>query len=127
MLIIYYNNKYLGGDYMNNIYDIAHQLARAIKNSDEYKTFIQKRDIVYSNEKNKEMVENFKKKAMDIQIQKMSGKKVEDEEIEKLQKLEEILRLNPTINDYLIAEFRFSQLVQDISNIIGEAINIDEK
>lgn len=45
---------------MNNVYDQTHALAKAIKESEEYKTYLSKKDIVYSNEKNKEMVENFR-------------------------------------------------------------------
>ena len=36
---------------MSNVYDQTHALARAIKNSDEYKTYVSKKEIVYSNEK----------------------------------------------------------------------------
>ncbi len=34
--------------------------------------------------------------------------------------------LNPTINEFLNAELRFSQLVQDVSKIIGDAIDLDK-
>ena len=110
---------------MNNVYDLAHQLARAIKNSEEYKNYIEKKNILYSNEKNKQMVQDFKEKVFNIQISQMTGKEINQEELDKIKKLEEILRLNPTINDYLIAEFRYSRLIEDISKIISEAIDID--
>ena len=103
---------------MNNIYDEAHKLARAIKNSEEYKTYVEKKKIVYSNAKDKEMVENFMNKVFEIQLEQMSGKEVDQEKVEKLSKLEDILMLNPVIKDYFSAELRFSQLVQDINNII---------
>lgn len=110
---------------MSNIYDLAHQLKRAIMNSQEYKNYTEKRKIVYSNEKNKDMIEDFRKQALELQMKQISGKEVDEKEIEKLKNLEEILRLNPTINEFLLAEYRFSQLVQDITKIIGEAIDID--
>lgn len=111
---------------MNNVYDQAHKLARAIKNSEEYKNYKEKKDIVYSNEKNKEMVEDFRAKVFEIQMEQFSGKEIEKEKVEKLNKMEEVLMLNPTIKDYFSAELRFSQLVQDINKIIDEAINIEE-
>jgi len=117
----------MGGCDMNNVYDLAHQLARAIKNSEEYKSYVEKRNIVYSNEKNKQMVEDFKEKVFNIQVNKMAGKEVTQEELDKLKKLEDILTLNPTINDFFIAEFRYSRLVEDISRIISEAIDIETK
>ena len=111
---------------MNNVYDQAHNLARAIKTSEEYKTYVEKRKVVYANERNKKIVEDFKKKALEIQMDQMSGKEIKQEEVEKLRKLEEVLMLNPTINEFLNAELRFSQLVQDVSKIIGDAIDLDK-
>lgn len=112
---------------MNNIYNLAHQLANALKNSDEYKNYVEKRNDVYSNAKNKEMVENFKEQAINFQMQQMSGEEVNQEELEKIQKLEEVLKINPTINEFFSAEIRFSQVIQDINNILSEAIDINDK
>ena len=109
---------------MINVYDQAHILAKAIKDSEEYRTYIKKRDIVYANERNKEMVEDFREKVFKIQMEQLSGKEVKQEEMEKLQKLEDVLMLNPAIKEFFTAELRFSQLVQDVNNIIGEAIDI---
>jgi len=109
---------------MNNIYDLAHQLKRAIMNSSEYKNYMEKKNVVYSNEKNKNMVEDFRKQALELQMKQISGQKVDEKEIEKLRNLENILRLNPTINEFLLAEYRFSQMVQDITKIIGEALDM---
>ncbi|MCF6465655.1 YlbF family regulator [Clostridium sp. Cult2] len=110
---------------MNNVYDLAHKLARAIRSSEEYKNYVEKKNIVYADDKNKRMVEDFKKKALQIQVEQMSGKEVKQEEMDKISKLEEVLMLNPTINEFFNAELRFSQLVQDISKIIGDAIDIE--
>lgn len=111
---------------MNNVYDQTHALAKAIKESEEYKTYLSKKDIVYSNEKNKEMVENFRQKIFDLQMQEVSGEEINQEEIEKIGKLEEVLMLNPAIKDFFTAEMRFSILIQDVNNIIEEAIDIKE-
>ncbi len=45
--------------------------------------------------------------------------------LKKIGKLEEVLTLNPIINSYFQAELRFSQMIQDINGIIGEAIDIE--
>ena len=107
---------------MNRAYDLAHQLAKAIKDSDEYKSFIEKKEALDQDERNKKMVEDFQKQILEIQLAYMSGKEISEEELEKIGKLEEVLNLNPVINSYFQAELRFSQLIQDINNIIGEAI-----
>lgn len=125
-IIVNKNNiKFFGGDNMSNVYDLAHRLARAIKDSDEYKNYFDKKKILDSDKKNKQMVEDFKKKALTIQMDKMAGKDVK-EELEKLNNLEQVLMLNPTISEFLQAELRFSQMVQDITKIIGEAIDLEK-
>lgn len=110
---------------MNYVYDQAHNLARAIKDSEEYKTYMKKKEIVYANGENKKMVEDFREKVIKIQMDQMSGKELDQEEIEKTNKLENILMLNTSINEFLTAEIRFSQLVQDINDIIGKAIDVE--
>ena len=110
---------------MSNVYDQAHKLAKAIRASEEYKLYKEKGEL-YSDEKNKKMVEDFQEKLFKLQMDQLSGKEVDEAELDKLQKLEDVLMLNPIIKDYFIAELRFSQLVHDINNIIGEAIDLEE-
>ncbi|QQY80569.1 cell fate (sporulation/competence/biofilm development) regulator YlbF (YheA/YmcA/DUF963 family) [Keratinibaculum paraultunense] len=111
---------------MSNVYDQAHKLAKAIRASEEYKLYKEKRKILCSDEKNKKMVEDFQEKLFKLQMDQFSGKEVDESELDKLKKLEDVLILNPIIKDYFIAEMRFSQLVHDINNIIGEAIDLEE-
>lgn len=59
-------------------------------------------------------------------MQEVSGEEINQEEIEKIGKLEEVLMLNPAIKDFFTAEMRFSILIQDVNNIIEEAIDIKE-
>ncbi|NLJ78310.1 MAG: YlbF family regulator [Tissierellia bacterium] len=111
---------------MSYVYDQAHNLARAIKESEEYRTYMEKRKIVYGDEKNKNMVEDFRQRIMKMQMDQMAGKEVDPEEIERTNNLENVLMLNTSINEFFTAELRFSQLVQDINDIIGKAIEIEQ-
>lgn len=108
-----------------NVYDAAHNLARAIKNSDEYKEYMRNQEKVFANEKAKEMVIDFRKKAMEIQMEQMEGKEVSKEKLEQFKKLEEIVMNNPIIHEFFMAEMRFGQMMSDIYKILGESINID--
>ncbi|WP_069649449.1 YlbF family regulator [Caloranaerobacter ferrireducens] len=108
-----------------NVYDAAHNLARAIKNSDEYKEYLRKQEKVFANEKTKEMVIDFRKKTMEIQMEQMTGKEVSKERLEQLKRLEEIIMNNPVIHEFFMAEMRFGQMMSDIYKILGESINID--
>ncbi len=110
-----------------NVYDEAHRLADSIKQSEEFKDYLGKREKVYSDEKTKEMVEDFRKKLIKVQMEHLAGNDVNEGDKEKLQKLEDVLMLNPSIKDYFMAEIRFSQLISDVYNIIEDAINIEEQ
>ncbi|KGG81464.1 YlbF family regulator [Caloranaerobacter azorensis] len=108
-----------------NVYDIAHSLARAIKNSEEYKDYKKKRERVFADKNIKEMVLDFKKKAIEIQMQRMTGEEVPKERLEKFEKLEEIVMGNPIIYDFFMAEIRLGQMMNDIYEILGEAVNMN--
>lgn len=108
-----------------NAYDEAHRLAKSIKESDEYKEYLEKQKKAFLNEKNKEMIEDLRQRAFEIQMEQLSENEVSEEKVEKLQKLQDVLMLNPDIKDYFMAEMRFSQLIADIYDIIEEAVNVD--
>jgi len=110
---------------MNNVYDLAHNLGKAIKKSDEHKIYLENHKKVFSNNKTKEMVKNFRKMAMEVEMLQMSGKKLEREKLEQVQNLEDIIMKNPIINEYFQSEMRFSQMMNDIYKIIGDYIEID--
>ncbi|MCG4586055.1 YlbF family regulator, partial [Anaerosalibacter bizertensis] len=57
-----------------NVYDEAHKLARAIKESDEYNEYFEKQKNVFSDVKNKEMIDDFREKALEVQMEQLSGK-----------------------------------------------------
>lgn len=110
-----------------NVYDEAHRLANSIKGSEEFKNYSEKREKVYSDERTKQMVEDFRKKALKAQMEHLSGEEIEPEETEKLKKLEDVLMLSPTINDFFMAESRFTQLISDVYGIIEDAIKLNEE
>ena len=106
---------------MNNVYDLAHNLGKSIKNSEEHRVYLENHKKVFGNSKAKEMVQNFRKMAMEIQMIQMSGKKLDKEKLEHVQNLEDILMKNPIINEYFQSEMRFSQMMNDIYKIINKA------
>ncbi|MTI48962.1 YlbF family regulator [Sporosalibacterium faouarense] len=108
-----------------NVYDAAHNLARALKNSNEYRDFTEKRKRVMSNPKSKEMLEDFRKKAMEVQMAQMQGQKIEQSKNDELKRLEKVLVENPAVNEFFNSEMRFSQVMNDIYKILGEAIDTE--
>lgn len=107
-----------------NVYDKAHELAKAVRQSQEFKEFKKAAEKLEEDKKAKEMLEDFRKKQWEIQSEKLAGKDVKEKEVQ-LQKLYEVLSYNQDIVDYLQAEARFYTLMSDISNILGRAIELD--
>ncbi len=105
-----------------NVYDQAHQLAKAIKESEEYKHF-QGAEMQLKNKPDLEqMMKDFQQKSMEIQIKQMGGEQPDAEEMQKLQQLYSIVAMDPMASAYMEAEMRFSLMMKDVYEILGEAI-----
>lgn len=104
-----------------NPYDAAHILAKALRESPEFKEYGEAQKLLANDSAAREMLLDFRKEQFRLQKQKLSGLEVAPEQLEKLDKLYEVLSLNLTVKRFLDAEFRFSKLIGDIQNIINEA------
>jgi len=111
---------------MVNVYDHAHNLARALKDSEEFKNYMNAKEIIKENESVKAMIEDFQKKQMQIQAAQMMGQEIEEDEMAKLQELYGILLTDPTAAQYIQSEMIFTKIMSDISGILGEVLKIEE-
>jgi cell fate (sporulation/competence/biofilm development) regulator YlbF (YheA/YmcA/DUF963 family) len=109
---------------MMNVYDKAYELANAIRQLPEYKAFKEAYQKINENEQNKKMLEDFRKKQLEIQAKELSGEKVDPKEKEVLEKLWEILNLNPEISSYLSLEYALGKIMDDILKIIMEPMEM---
>lgn len=105
-----------------NPYDKVHELVRSIKESQEVKEYLQIKEEIYQDEKNKEMIKDFREKQMEVQSLLMQGQEAESEKMEKLQNLYQILASNVKIKEFFDKEVRFDVMLSDIYKIIGEAL-----
>ncbi|HHY04706.1 MAG TPA: hypothetical protein GX534_05935 [Thermoanaerobacterales bacterium] len=104
-----------------NVYDIAHQLARALCATPEYKEFKKNVENLQKDSSAKEMLSDFRSRQLEIQALKLSGKPI-DEELKKLENLYNIISCNTLLKSYLEAEMRFATIFEDVQKIIGDAI-----
>lgn len=112
---------------MDNIYDTAHELARQLKNSTEFKEYQALTEEVYKKDENKSIIDDFRKKVFEYQmknIDKGNKEDVEDEEFKNIQQLQNILMSNSEISKFMMAEIKFSAIMQDIYKILEEAIKM---
>jgi len=101
-----------------SVYDIANRLSKSVKESEEYKNYLEIRKKIIANEKTKEMLMDFQKEQIKLQAKQMSGEELTSEEKDKLENLRELIELNSDIKKYLQAEYRVNILLNDIQNII---------
>ncbi|MDP5274401.1 YlbF family regulator [Chengkuizengella axinellae] len=105
-----------------NIYDKAHDLAKALKESDELKILIEAREAVKSNEEANKMLEDFSQVQNLLQQKMMAGEQPSEEEMGQIQKLYEVLQLNPLLSKLFDSEQRIGVIVQDVHKIINEPL-----
>lgn len=104
-----------------NIYDKAHELAKALRDSSEYQGFLVAEHAIAGDETVKKMVRDFMKKKLEIEYSAMTGKQ-DKEKTEQLQKMYELIALNPKARDFLDAHMRFQRVMADVYKILGESV-----
>ncbi len=107
---------------MVNVHDKAHILAKAIKDSAEYKEFKKVKKELDSNEATKKMITDFEEKQFQYQSKQISGEEVSEEETKKITELYSIVTKDVLANKYLNAQMKFAMLMQDVNKIISEAL-----
>lgn len=108
-----------------NVYDKAYELKHILEECDEVKEYRSAYEKVKSSPNNMNMLEDFRKKQIEIQAMQLSGQKPDNSKIEQIEKLYNVISLNPDINKFLQCEYKFSMMMNDISNIISEAVGIE--
>lgn len=107
---------------MQNVYDLAHELARSLKETDQFKDFKKYKDQVEANESLKKMIEDFTKENFAVQSALMSGAQPDQELLNKVQSMYSVVMQDPTCANYLNSEMALSTILSDIYKILGEAI-----
>ncbi len=108
---------------MQNVYDLAHELARSLKETDQFKDWKRVKDKVDADERLSKMIADFSQQNMQFQSAAMMGQKPDEELMQKVQSMYSIIMQDPTCAEYLNAEMAFSQVVADIYQILGDAVN----
>ena len=102
-----------------NVYDQAHSLAKAIKESEEFKQYKAQEQIIDANPDLKAMIDDYQKRQMEVQAAQMMGEDTQ-ESIANLQKSAAIIMSDPTAATYLQCQMRYALMMQDVFQIIGE-------
>lgn len=108
-----------------NVYDQAHGLAQAIKESEEFKQYDQMQKLVDQDPQLSQMV----KELQDLQIRQqqaqLSGEQISQEMMQEIQRLSAMMMANPAAAQYMQTAMRFSLMMAYVYKILGEAIGMD--
>ena len=110
---------------MQNVYDIAYELVRSLKETDQYKDYKEISQKVKANEQVSAMMNDFQQKSMEYQNKLMSGEAPSQEDMAKLQQLSAIIMSDPLAAQYIGAQMQLQTIIADIYKIIGEAADIE--
>lgn len=104
-----------------NVYDQAHGLAAAIKNSEEFKEFKRYDEQVKANPSLEKMIRDMEQKSVEFQTKQMMGENVTEEMMQNMTQLYQIVMQDPVAAQYMQASMRFSIMMKDVYEILGEA------
>lgn len=108
-----------------NPYDQAHELARALKESEEYREYIRLKQTAYDDGTNKALLDEYKRLQFRMQARMAAGETMPEEDFQRLQQIGALLQFNPDVSAYLMAEFRFQRMLSDIFKILADVAGVD--
>ncbi|MDD5987117.1 MAG: YlbF family regulator [Eubacteriales bacterium] len=109
-----------------NVYEEAHNLEQAIKESEEYRQMKAAQQKMEQNPKVKQMVEDFRQKQIAVQAKQMMGEQVAQEAMQAVSDLYAVVMQDPSAAEYLQCEMRFGVMMQDVYKILGDLMSFDQ-
>ena len=107
-----------------NVYDEAHNLARAIKESNEFLEFDKVRKEVEADEEVSQMIADMQKLQLEFQTAQISGQQPSEETMNRIQSLSTMLATKPLAAKFMQTEAAFSVMMNDVFQIIGDAMGM---
>lgn len=107
-----------------SVYDRAHELAMAVRESEEYREYDRARRGITAAETARSILRDYRMAQLEVQAFRLSGKEPPEAKLKDLERLSGIVELHKPIIDFLRAEGRLLTLVGDIQKILGDALDL---
>ena len=107
-----------------SVNDSAQKLKQELENSEEYQNYLELRKKVMEKEGSKKMLRDYQNLMMKMQNKRMSGEELGEEEKEKLQNLQNFIKINDNVKKYLEAEYEVSKMLNEIQRIVFSDIDV---
>lgn len=104
------------------VYDLANELAKEIRNSEEYKNYERAKNNINSNSELKDKIKDFENARYEAQVIALQTGKDDEIKMRHVQELYGELIQNKEASQYFDAEIRFNVLIADVNKIIGEVV-----
>ncbi|MBF8436505.1 YlbF family regulator [Halanaerobiaceae bacterium Z-7014] len=101
-----------------SVYNLSHRLAKAIKDSDEYKNFKEAREEIKQKDKSIDILKEYQNLAWKINYFESQDKDVPEEDQNRIEELQNLVQMNNHVKKYLEARARFSTMINDIEDIL---------
>ena len=105
-----------------NVYDEAHSLAKAIKESNEFKEFDRIRKEVDADKETSDMLKELTELQVQLQTAQMVGQQPDKDVFARFQSLNTMAMTKPLAMQYMQAQFALATMMNDVFGIVGEAI-----
>ena len=106
------------------VYDLAHALGKALKESEEYQSYQEVCEKIKKDPQAQKMIKEYQSLSWVIQTNSLMGQEVKPEDQEKFAKLDDLVKLNDMVQRYLKAENRLGIILQDLQKIIMGSIEV---
>ena len=105
-----------------NVYDEAHNLAKAIKESNEFKEFDRIRKEVDDDKETSDMLKELTELQVQLQTAQMVGQQPDKDVFARFQSLKTMAMTKPLAMQYMQAQYALATMMNDVFGIVGEAI-----
>ena len=101
----------------------AEELNKALRQSEEYRAYVAAHNQIKDHSAAEIMLDDFRKKQWDIQRRAFEGEDVEPL-VEELQKLWDVVSINPYVKAVVESELIFGQLYGEVMEKVAENIEV---
>ncbi len=105
----------------------AHELAQEIINSSEYEEMKQAEQAVMNDDEASDLMEELESVQQRIQMAQMNGQEIDQQQQKKIQNLKARMQQNAKISDFLSAQQEFNEVMEDVNEIISDALQGKEQ
>ncbi|MGI6666922.1 MAG: YlbF family regulator [Bacillota bacterium] len=105
-------------------YDKAHELARELKSSEEYKEYQKAKQAIQGNSAAMSILRDFQEKQIQFEMGLLTGREPDEKAKEEMQKITDLVNMHGEVKRFLDAERRILIIMSDIQKILTDALNL---